>query len=125
MSPAKDAAQVRSVHDQYLQALGAGDMDTVAELFTFPAAFKGFLDDVILATDKASLLAAYEQLIAVAPTATRMELLDVEVNYIRPQVYELAMIYEQYGAEDALIHSGRAVYFMKPVDGAFKIFAVF
>lgn len=52
MSSTDDEAKVREVHSQYFQALGSGDMERLAENFTFPAAFKGFLDDVAIATDK-------------------------------------------------------------------------
>jgi len=37
----------------------------------------------------------------------------------------LTMHYVQFGGDASVIHEGRAVYFMKSVDGAFKLFAVF
>jgi len=125
MSSAEDEARIRQTHGQYFQALGKGDMAALAETFVFPAAFKGFLDDVVIATDKASLLATYERLIAAAPKASRTELRGTDVDYLRPGVYVLTMSYAQYGADDALIHAGRALYFMKRVDDDFKLFAVF
>ena len=125
MSVSDDEAKVRDVHNQYFQALGSGNMDTLAENFTFPAVFKGFLEDVVIATDKESLLATYEKLIAAAPNATRTELRETEVSFLRPGVYMLTMSYEQYGVDDALIHEGRAIYFMKRVNDEFKLFAVF
>lgn len=125
MSSAADEAKVREVHSQYFQALGSGDMDALAENFTFPATFKGFLEDVVIATDKESLLATYESLIAAAPKASRTELRGTDVGYLRPGVYMLTMSYEQYGTDDTLIHEGRAIYFMKRVNDDFKLFAVF
>lgn len=50
LTPAKDK-QIKAVHASYVAALGTGDLAAVAEQFTFPAAFKGFLDDVVIATD--------------------------------------------------------------------------
>ena len=125
MLSADDEARVRERHDQYFQALGSGDMDALAENFTFPAAFKGFLDDVAIATDKESLIATYQRLIAAAPKATRTEIRGTDVGYVRPGVYTLTMSYQQYGADDALIHEGQAIYFVKRVDDNFKLFAVF
>ena len=101
-----DEAKVKAVHERYFQALSAGDMETLAEQFTFPATFKGFLDDVVVVMDKPSLLATYERLIAAAPKAERSELHALEVSYLRPGVYMLVMNYEQYGAADALVHEG-------------------
>jgi hypothetical protein len=125
MSAVDDEAKVREAHSRYFQALGSGDMDALAENFTFPAAFKGFVEDVLLATDKESLITTYEKLIAAAPKASRTEIRATDVSYLRPGVYMLTMSYEQYGADDALIHEGRAMYFMKRVNDDFKLFAVF
>jgi hypothetical protein len=125
MSSADDEAKVRQAHGQYFQALGSGDMDALAENFVFPAAFKGWLEDVVIAKDKESLIATYKRLIAAAPKATRTELRGTDVSYLRPGVYMLTMSYEQYGADDKLIHEGRAIYFMKGVNDEFKLFAVF
>jgi hypothetical protein len=121
----EDEAAVRLAHGRYFQALGSGNMDGLAENFVFPAVFKGFLADTVIATDKAALLATYEKLIAAAPKATRTELKGQDVSYLRPDVYMLTMDYKQYGANDSLIHEGRAVYFMKREGDAFKLFAVF
>jgi len=125
MASAEDEAKVREAHNRYFQALGSGDMDALAESFTFPAAFKGFLEDVVIAPDKGSLIATYEKLIAAAPKATRTEVHSLDVSYVRPGVYSLTMSYEQFGADDAPIHEGRAVYFLKSVNDDFKLFAVF
>jgi len=67
MWSAEDETKVRTAHGQYFQALGSGDMDALAENFVFPAVFKGFLEDAVIATDKNSLLATYQKLIAAAP----------------------------------------------------------
>ena len=61
--------RVRAHHAAYFEALGSGDLGSLAEVFTFPAAFKGFLDDVVVANDKESLVSSYEALIAAAPKA--------------------------------------------------------
>ena len=119
-----DEANARDLHTQYMDALGQGDMDTVADLFAFRAVCKGFLEDLLVATDKASLLSTHTKLIAVAPKAHRTELLGIDVSYVRPQVFMLTMNYKQYGADDTVIHNGQALYFMKPVAETLKIFAV-
>lgn len=120
----EDETSMRRLHEQYMQALGSGDMAAVADLFTFPAVLKGFLDDIVVAEDNNSLLSAYDALIAAAPKAQRLELLGLDLSYIRPQVFLLTMNYKQFDASDALLHTGQALYFMKPVDGELKLFAV-
>ena len=80
MSSAEDEAKVRAVHDRYFQDLGSGNMDALSENFTFPAAFKGFLEDVAIATDKASLIATYERLIEAAPKAARSGIRGIDVG---------------------------------------------
>ena len=116
---------VRQLHDRYFASLRNGDMDALADQFVFPAAFKGFLDDVVIAEDKPSLLATYEQLIAAAPKASSTELRGRHISRLRPGVYMLTMSYIQKGAEGELIHEGQAVYFAKRVRDSFKLFAVF
>mgnify|MGYP001811648039 FL=1 len=122
---ARDEASVRAVHDAYFQALGSGDMDALAKQFTFPAAFKGFLDDVAIATDKDDLVATYEKLIAAAPKAARSNIHSVDFATLRPNVYMLTMNYEQFGPDDTLIHEGKAMYFVKKQADDYKLFAVF
>ena len=124
MLAVEDKAKAEQLHSEYMQALSAGDMESVAALFTFPAVFKGFLEDVIVAEDARQVPGAYAKLIAVAPKAARMQLLGIDVSMVRPQVLMLTMTYEQFGADDKRIHSGQALYFMKPVDGVLKLFAV-
>ncbi len=101
-------------------------METVADQFTFPAAFKGFLDDIITVQDRASLADAYKRLIAAAPKAHHSKLGRVEVSDVRPGVYMLTAEYEQFDAQDALVYAGKAVYFFKRLDdGDIRLFAVF
>ncbi len=117
--------QIKAVHGRYMAALGQGDMAAVAEQFTFPAVFKGFLEDVAVATDAASLASTYERLIAAAPHAARTDLQALQTGYLRPGVYSLTMTYEQFDGDDQLIHSGSAVYLVKRVGDELKIFGVF
>lgn len=124
MLSAEDEAKIKEAHSRYYQALGSRDMDALAENFTFPAAFKGFLDNVVLATDKKSLAATFDMLIAATPEAERTEIRSMEADYVRPNTYMLTMTYAQYGTDDALVHEGRAIYFMKRVDDEFKLFAI-
>lgn len=124
MSSADDVAKIRELHARYFETLGGGDLNALAEHFTFPAVFKGFLDDVVMVPDKTTLASTYERLIAAAPKAARTEVLGSEVDYLRPGVYMLTMRYEQYGSEDQLIHEGRAAYLAKKMGDEFKLFAV-
>lgn len=117
--------RVRAHHAAYFEALGSADLSSLAEVFTFPAAFKGFLDDVVIATDAESLVASYEALIAAAPKAARSDTHNISVALVRPNVYMLTFEYSQFDANDKLIHTGKAIYFMKEVDGDIKLFAVF
>lgn len=123
LTPAKDR-QIKAVHASYMAALGTGDLAAVAEQFTFPAAFKGFLDDVVIATDATSLASTYERLIAAAPKAARTNVNGLEAGILRPEVYSLTMTYEQFDADDNLIHAGSAVYLLKQARGELKLFAV-
>ena len=116
--------QVKAVHARYMAALGSGDFTAVAEQFTFPAVFKGFLDDVATATDAASLASTYERLIAAAPNAARTEVRGLEASIMRPGVYSLTMTYEQFDEEGGSIHTGSAVYLMKRAGDELKLFAV-
>jgi hypothetical protein len=124
MSSADEEAKIRELHARYFETLGSGDLDALAEHFTFPAVFKGFLDDVATVSDGTSLASTYERLIAAAPKAARTEVLALDVARLRPGVQMLTMRYEQYGADDQLIHEGRAVYLAKEVGDEFKLFAV-
>jgi hypothetical protein len=124
MSSADDEARIRQLHGRYIDTLGSGDLNALVEHFTFPAVFKGFLDDVTTVSDGASLASTYEKLIAAAPKAARTEVLSLDAARLRPGVHMLTMHYEQYGADDQLIHAGRALYLAKEVGSELKLFAV-
>jgi hypothetical protein len=126
VAAADDKSKAEQVYREYFEALGRGDMDAVADRFTFPAAFKGFLDDVITVADKAALLAAYGRLIAAAPKAHHSRIVRVAVSDVRPGIFMLTAEYEQFDAQDALVYAGKAVYFFKRLeDGEIRLFAVF
>ena len=116
--------QIKAVHANYMAALGRGDFEAMAEQFTFPAVFKGFLDDVAVATDAASLTSAYTNLIAAAPQAARTEVSHLQTGILRPGVYSLTMTYEQFDSNDQCIHAGNAVYLMQQAEGELKLFGV-
>ncbi len=124
MSQVDDESKMRELHARYFETLGSGDLDGLAEHFTFPAVFKGFLDDVATVSDPSSLASTYRRLIAAAPKAARTEVLGLDVAQLRPGVHMLTMRYEQFGADDQLIHEGRASYLAKEVGGELKLFAV-
>ncbi len=124
MTDQTEREAVLAAHDAYFNALGQGDMDAVAETFVFPAVFKGFLDDPVIAADAAELKEAYVRLIAAAPKAERSDIRSREVALVRPGVYMLTMDYVQYGAGNAVVHQGKAVYFLKPVGDGYRLFAV-
>lgn len=124
MSQVDDESKMRELHARYFETLGSGDLDGLAEHFTFPAVFKGFLDDVATVSDPSALAPTYQRLIAAAPKAARTEVLGLDVAQLRPGVHMLTMRYEQFGADDQLIHEGRASYLAKEVGGELKLFAV-
>lgn len=124
MSSVDDEAAIRELHARYFETLGSGDLEALAEHFTFPAVFKGFLDDVTMVSDGASLASTYRRLIAAAPKAARTEILSSDVSYLRPGVHMLVMHYKQFGSDDDLIHEGRAAYLAKFVGDEFRLFAV-
>ena len=116
--------QVKAVHANYMAALSRGDFEAMAELFAFPAVFKGFLDETAIATDAASLASTYERLIAAAPNAARTEVNHLEAGMLRPGAYSLTMTYEQYDNNDTPIHSGSALYLMQRAGDDLKLFGV-
>ncbi len=124
MLTSAEEKQIKVVHASYMATLGTGDLAAVAEQFTFPAVFKGFLDDVVIATDATSLASIYERLIAAAPRAARTNVNSLEAGTLRPGVYSLTMTYEQFDADDNLIHAGSAVYLLKHTGDGLKLFAV-
>jgi hypothetical protein len=124
MSSADAEAEIRQLHARYFETLGSGDLDGLAAHFTFPAVFKGFLDDVATVSDPSALAPTYQRLIAAAPKAARTEVLGLDYARLRPGVHTLTMRYEQYGADDQLIHQGRAMYLAKEVGGELRLFAV-
>ena len=123
LTPEEDES-VKAVHARYMAALGSGDLAALAEHFTFPAVFKGFLEDATIVTDADSLASTYENLIAAAPKAARTDVSSLEAGMLRPGVYSLTMTYEQFGVDDARIHAGSAIYLLKRDGGGLKLFAV-
>lgn len=124
MLTSDEEQQVKAVHAAYMAALSRGDFQAMAEQFTFPAVFKGFLNDVAVATDAASLTATYQRLIAAAPDAARTEISHLQADMLRTGVYSLTMTYEQFDSDDTSIHAGSAVYLMQRTDRGLKLFAV-
>ncbi len=124
MPTSAEEKQIREVHANYMAALGRGDFTGVAEQFTFPAVFKGFLDDVAIATDATSLASTYERLIAAAPKAASTQVSSLDVAILRPGVHSLTMNYEQFDSDGVSIHVGSAVYLLKHIGEELKLFAV-
>ncbi|MDG2460245.1 MAG: hypothetical protein P8M73_05130 [Luminiphilus sp.] len=124
MIPAEDEVRIRETHERYYQALSDRDMDALAANFAFPASFKGFLESVVVATDKTSLAAAFDLLIAATPKSERTEIRSMDASYLRPNTYMLDTSYVLYDASDTVVHDGRAIYFMNRVENEVKIFAI-
>ncbi len=124
MLTSAEEKRIKAVHASYMAALGRGDFAEVAEQFTFPAVFKGFLDDVAIATDATSLTSTYQRLIAAAPKAANTDVSSLQAAILRPGVYSLTMTYEQFDASGDSIHAGSAVYLLKYVGDELKLFAV-
>lgn len=120
----EDELRIKETHHRYYQALGTADWAALGEIFTFPAVFKGFVDEVLVATDASSLATTFAMLIAATPQAERTDILSMDATCVRSNTYMLDMSYVLYDMFDAPVHEGRAIYFMNRVLDDFKIFAI-
>ena len=118
-----DIEIIKSIHAKYFDYMVNGDIDNVAKLFHYPSAFKGFLDNILTAKDANELKEIYQDLIASAPTATRISMNDTMPYKLRDNTYVIIMSYSQYN-DDNEVFSGNACYVFSKINKEWKISAV-
>ena len=118
-----DIEIIKSIHAKYFDYMVNGDMDNVAKLFHYPSAFKGFLDNLLIAKDASELKEIYQDLIASAPSANRISMNETIPFKLRDNTYVIIMSYSQYN-DDSEIFSGNACYVFSKINKQWKISAV-
>ena len=129
--------KIKDKHDTYYKYLFENDMNSLANLFSFPAAFKGFVNEVQIAKNKKEIKNIYENLIKAAPQSkfankginyneinTKVE--NKSIFKMREDTYMLIVKYTQSDKKDnSLIFSGRASYLFIKDDEEWLISGVF
>ena len=95
-----DIEIIKSIHAKYFDYMVNGDMDNVAKLFHYPSAFKGFLDNIVIAKDASELKEIYQDLIASAPNANRISMNETMPYKLRDNTYVIIMSYSQYNDDN-------------------------
>ena len=112
-------------------------MNSLAKLFTFPAVFKGFVNEVQIAKNEKDIKNIYENLIKAAPQSkfvnesrnyteitTKVE--NKSIYKMRDDTYMIIVKYTQSDKKDnSLIFSGRASYLFIKDDEEWLISGVF
>ena len=112
--------------------LSDNKLDQLKDIFFYPSIFKGFLDEIVIATKGDDLKDIYKKLIAKAPQAdpddnvTTSILLKKSIPYkLRDDSYVIIMEYSQVTEDDSEIFSGRAGYLFTNSNNEWKISGVF
>tara|TARA_B100000965_G_scaffold195770_1_gene163553 strand:- start:845 stop:1312 length:468 start_codon:yes stop_codon:yes gene_type:complete len=129
--------KIKNKHDAYYTYLFENDMNSLAKLFTFPAVFKGFVNEVQIAKNEKDIKNIYENLIKAAPQSkfvnegrnyteitTKVE--NKSIYKMRDDTYMIIVKYTQSDKKDnSLIFSGRASYLFIKDDEEWLISGVF
>ena len=129
--------KIKDKHDTYYKYLFENDMNSLAKLFSFPAVFKGFVNEVQIAKNEKDIKNIYEKLIKAAPQSkfvnegrnyteitTKVE--NKSIFKMREDTYMLIVKYTQSDKKDnSLIFSGRASYLFIKDDEEWLISGVF
>ena len=129
--------KIKDKHDAYYTYLFENDMNSLAKLFTFPAVFKGFVNEVQIAKNEKDIKNIYEKLIKAAPQSkfvnesrnyteitTKVE--NKSIYKMRDDTYMIIVKYTQSDKKDnSLIFSGRASYLFIKDDEEWLISGVF
>ena len=129
--------KIKDKHDTYYKYLFENDMNSLAKLFSFPAVFKGFVNEVQIAKNEKEIKNIYENLIKAAPQSkfankginyneinTKVE--NKSIFKMREDTYMLIVKYTQSDKKDnSLIFSGRASYLFIKDDEEWLISGVF
>tara|TARA_B100000482_G_scaffold86110_1_gene61810 strand:- start:333 stop:800 length:468 start_codon:yes stop_codon:yes gene_type:complete len=129
--------KIKDKHDTYYKYLFENDMNSLANLFSFPAVFKGFVNEVQIAKNKKEIKNIYENLIKAAPqskfankgisyTEINTKVENKSIFKMREDTYMLIVKYTQSDKKDnSLIFSGRASYLFIKDDEEWLISGVF
>ena len=128
----EDIDTIKKLHNKYFELLSDNNMNELANLFSYPSAFKGFLNKIDIASDKKDLKRVYEELISAAPQSdldaniTISTELKNSIPYkLRDDSYVIVMEYSQYREDKSELFTGRACYLFTKLDGDWKISGVF
>ena len=128
----EEISTIKKLHNKYFELLSDNNMDELANLFSYPSAFKGFLNKIDIASDKKDLKRVYEELISAAPQSdldaniTISTELKNSIPYkLREDSYVIVMEYSQYREDKSELFTGRACYLFTKLDGDWKISGVF
>jgi hypothetical protein len=128
----EDIDTIKKLHNKYFELLSDNNMDELANLFSYPSAFKGFLNEIDIARGKKDLKRVYEKLISSAPQSdldaniTISTELKNSIPYkLRDDSYVIVMEYSQYKEDKSKLFTGRACYLFTKSDGDWKISGVF
>ena len=65
----KDIEAINLLHKEYFRLLSDNKLDQLKDIFFYPSVFKGFLDEIVIATKGDDLEDIYKRLIAKSPQA--------------------------------------------------------
>ena len=132
-----DIKKIKDKHNKYYEYLFENDMNSLAKLFSFPALFKGFVNEVQIAKNEEDIASIYQNLIKAAPqskfvemgrdyTEIKTSLEGKSIFKMREDTYLLVAKYTQRDKNDnSLIFSGRASYLFINNNGEWLISGVF
>ena len=132
-----DIKKIKDKHNNYYEYLFENDMNSLAKLFSFPALFKGFVNEVQIAKNEEDIASIYQNLIKAAPqskfvemgrdyTEIKTSLEGKSIFKMREDTYLLVAKYTQRDKNDnSLIFSGRASYLFINNNGEWLISGVF
>ena len=128
----KDIEAINLLHKEYFRLLSDNKLDQLKDILYYPSIFKGFLDEIVIATKGDDLKDIYKKLIAKAPQAdpddnvSTSTLLKKSIPYkLRDDSYVIIMEYSQVTEDDSEIFSGRAGYLFTNSNNEWKISGVF
>ena len=129
--------KIKDKHDTYYKFLFENDINSLAKLFSFPAVFKGFVNEVQIAKNEKDIKNIYEKLIKAAPqskfanedrnyTEINTKVENKSIFKMREDTYMLIVKYTQSDKKDnSLIFSGRPSYLFIKADEEWLISGVF
>ena len=125
----EEISTIKKLHNKYFELLSDNNMDELANLFSYPSAFKGFLNKIDIASDKKDLKRVYEELISAAPQSDLDANITISTDLKNSIPYKLRddsyVIVMQYREDKSELFTGRACYLFTKLDGDWKISGVF